>query len=217
MKRHPWTIGDELCRLSDNPDTSEALCALHLIDRVRGECRIEEVEPWHRGGAETYTYVFDVCQAKARHRCILKAFVAPTLGTPPRQQAENWVARRYRLAGFGVPTPRLYVARSGVLLEEFIALDAIDHLKRKARCGTLDNSVEAELEDVCARVYEAGFRPLSILPNLRIRRGRFVWTDFGVDLGDVILPGRLTVSPREIILRELETRVFSCIRPSRHC
>ena len=213
---HSWTIGDELCRLSDSQHKSEALRALHLVDRARGDYHIEEIEPWQRGGAETYTYVFEVLQAGARQRFILKALVAPTPDTPPARQLEKWVTRRDRLAGFGVLTPRLYVARDGVLLEEFIARDATGHLKRKARNGTLDSSVETELEDVCARVYEAGFRPLGILSNLRVRRGRFVWIDFGTDLGDVFSAARLRVSPRQIVLRELETRVYSSIRPSRH-
>ncbi len=212
MPRHPWTIENELCKLSSQAVESNALYVLGLTDDDSGRCRIEEIMPWERSGAETYSYVFDVCKSKIKQRYILKALVAPTLGTPPAMQVKNWVTRRQRLESFGISTPRLFAAKHGVLLEEFIERDAIEYLRTLAKTDSISPAIQKSLKSICKQVYAAGFNPIGILRNLRTTGVSFVWVDFGSDLGDHHPGASIKLSPARILERELESYVWSAVR-----
>ena len=211
MTQSEWTLTAELCRLSRQPALSEALTALGLIETPESDFELRELSAWHRGGAETYVYTFAVLQSIRVQKCILKAMVAATPTTPPERQLEKWLTRRHRLAEFGVMVPRLFGAGDGVLLEEFIETDAIEQLRSDATERTSSPSIQDRLESLCALVYQAGFRPVCILPNLRLANDELFWIDFGSDLGEPDYGSVSMPSPRETIVGEIENYVWSSL------
>lgn len=207
MAESGWTLEGELCGLTGCGSAGDALRAMGLVDADEDGWSLDERQAWTRGGSETYIYGFDVLvRGKRRHSCVIKAMVAPTPGTPPGEQLAQWLERRRVAAAVGVPMPKLYGAGNAVLVEQHIADDATDVIRQQSVAGAIESDTIADVEKVCRLIYEAGFRPLGILSNIRHESGRFYWVDFGGDLGEATLD-EFKPNAREIVSREINERI----------
>src|SRR5437016_2536006 len=99
-----------------------ALHALGLLTRPEASFEIFGSDgQWVRGGAETYTFRFQVAeQGTGVKDVLLKACATFVGGASLTQIAEEWIRRRTLLRDAGVATPQLFGHRRGVILEEYI-------------------------------------------------------------------------------------------------
>jgi serine/threonine-protein kinase RIO1 len=203
-KSGDWSIEKELVELTDTEETRQALVKMGLLNALSDPYEIKERSYWVRGGAETYVYVADFTSGEKMTTIVLKAMVAPFHLGGPEQQLTQWLERRVVLNNSGVNVPTLFAAKKGMLVEEFIQHDAIEYMRLMDSTSAEWRVLIASLLEMAERVYSAGFRPLSILPNLRIQGGEVVWIDFGSDLGSRRCDSLPVVLPQESVKRELD-------------
>jgi hypothetical protein len=175
-----WSIESEILRLAKSSDLNAALRRYGFLAEDVSLSGIRQLDDWHRGGAETYILSFVIVDDHGGEAMFLaKALVAATLGTPPERQLEHWTARRNKLESVGCPVSRWYLWGNALIIEEYLP-DSLDELLTK-------NGHQPELWQtllsICTSVAQAGYRPISVIPNIRGKHGRLRWVDFGEDLG----------------------------------
>lgn len=175
-----WSIESELIRLSGGASWSDALRKLRFDEF--GRLQPYEVRGWHRSGAESYLYLFDLrLDGVARYHLALKA-CAPSfsVATTIEETLERWTMRRLHLAGQGVQTPQLHHSGAGVILEEFIPYSITDLVgTRGYRLDVLESVAR-----YCAVLEKEGFNVVAPFHDLMSRGSDAVVVDFGSDLGD---------------------------------
>lgn len=177
-----WTIEAELLRAADTASLDEACHRLRLVDADDSLSSLIELEPWVRGGAETYIFKFEVRgKSGRRSRVALKAMVAATPGIPPVDQLKRRLHRRDALASAGCPVPELYGVGEGVYFEALLERDLVSVVK----AGPPDDVLQSDLAAILGALSQCGFDPLSIMPNIMEAGSRLFWIDFGTDLGEV--------------------------------
>lgn len=181
-----WSLEDELVQLSGRPTLPEALLKLGMIQSLDERFTIANIFPWRRGGAETYIFAAQITSDFSTKRFILKALVGFTPGTDPSAQLERWLSRRKLLASSNVRVPKLYASAKAMLIEEFIEDDSIERLASIQKWDNRLNLIRERLIAICSDVFSIGFRPVTLLPNIRMQEDEPVWVDFGHDLGDPV-------------------------------
>jgi hypothetical protein len=174
-----WTLEGELCKLARVSNIDEALLSLSLISQEDAWFKLSTLQDWRRGGAETFTYMFEIRTERQAKRYVMKACVVFGAG-PLDVVVGEWVRRRRLLHGLGVVTPRLYVAASAVLIEDFVPL-SIHEALQTARSEDRAKLLYA-LGHTAAVLHKAGFEPLS-MHDCRSDGTNVVLVDFGEDLG----------------------------------
>lgn len=176
----PWTLEKELCTLAEAASVGEALCRLGILEERSAAPRIEEVQDWTRGGAETFIYRFRVMCPECAHDVLLKAIVAFSTARSLSELGGEWLERRRLMEREGIHTPRLYFAGRALVVEEFVAYELADVLGRKR--GNTAHLVDQVMR-YAAILEKHGFCPLSPFHSLRTD-GRDVFVvDFGQDMG----------------------------------
>lgn len=179
-----WTIERELVQVAGSADIVQACQALQLVQRDEAFDRVAELRPWKRGGAETYLYAFEVyCVGRAPRAAVAKAMVAATPGIPPEAQLDRRLSRRSALLDAGCPVPLLYGSGNGLYIEEMLDQDLSSFIVLNVPNLTL----QAAILLVLSGIADAGFRPLSLIPNIMISNQSAFWVDFGTDLGEPFL------------------------------
>src|SRR5262249_43409001 len=176
-----WPLGAELQRLTNTTSVAAALAKLGIIANTSADFFIETKSDWHRSGAETYAYIFDVTSASVETRLILKACVAFSPSATIDQILENWIQRRTLLRNAGVETPVLYAWGIGEILEEYIPFEVSEVLKQANEA--LRESMLIRLAEAAGCIANAGFAPVDTFSDMRSRGSDIVMIDFGEDLG----------------------------------
>jgi len=197
-----WSITTELCEMSGEPSLLSACRRLGLVGNMALSADIEEIRPWFHSGSETYSYVFRVHgEHSFDGALILKAMVAATPGVPPEVQLRKRLSRRSRLAQFGCSVPVLFGVGAGVYLEAHAGSDLIALIE----AAPLADELQASLAAMVSCVADAGFSPISIIPNIVVSDSTVNWVDFGSDLGDPLM-AQATSNLATMLLREYSSR-----------
>lgn len=174
-----WSLDAELCRLSGTNSIEDAVFDLGLAKR-RGAVSIRTVKDWHRGGAETHLYFFDVESGTGDiTHALLKACTPSSFGLPIEEVLAQWLSRRTALANAGVSVPTLFYAGKGLIIEETIPFDLISTLKASDKRGKFLFG----LGHYAGTIQKLGFASIAAFSDLRTRGGDVVAIDFGADLG----------------------------------
>ncbi|MHA7820265.1 MAG: hypothetical protein ACX930_11520 [Erythrobacter sp.] len=171
-----WTLENELVKLFEAKDISEALQQLGLNAVAAGELKV--IKDWHRSGSETYSYVFGSVHEDDALAYRLKACVVTPGARTINEVLSDWICRRLDLASSGMAVPALYASRDGVLLEEEIPFEASDALLSSSRADFM-----ASLIAGAKALWRNGFVPTNGFCDVRSRGADAVFVDFGADLG----------------------------------
>ena len=184
------------------PDAvSRALTTIGLLSASNQLVGFSDRTPWIRGGAETYIARFSLHVADSVGcsdvNLIAKAIVK--WGAPPEVVAQDWQRREARLQAFGVPTAAILAVVSGVVVQPEIPLSLVEQVAlsdppRRQR-------IARRLAHVAAAIDLAGFAPVSLVPDLRLRHDDApVVVDFGEDLGGFTDGRRAGNAPMQVRL-----------------
>lgn len=174
-----WSIERELCDTAGADDLMHALLLLRLLKRGETFVALEELQPWTRAGAETYTYVFRVRTVASAKQVLVKACVALG-GTSVGEICQEWLRRRRFLQSAGISTPELYGFSRATIIEEYVAMT----LPEAFLLGNLNERLRlaSGLGRLVGVLSRYRFQLLS-LHDLRSRADDVVVIDFGEDLG----------------------------------
>jgi hypothetical protein len=164
----------------DAPAIGIALKRLGLISTGPESPELRVVDPWRRGGVETYVCAFRVRSCGEARTYMLKAFV-PYPGTLTVAEALAQYMRRAEIfRGAGVRTPRTYAWFRGTLLQEYIPED-LAHALQSAPHGRRRALVLSAVSQRMA-TEQLGFVPLKFFSDLRVDGFETVLVDLGQDL-----------------------------------
>jgi hypothetical protein len=166
-----WNIKYELENLHRATGDSDVPWSVAAVT----ESQITQVRDWHRGGSETYIYVFAATGPTVDSTFVAKALVAPLLGTPPEKQIDRWLDRRARLVEKSVRVPELLGVGKGLLVERFVEFSLQE--------AAVWVDVRTKYMELVERVLDAGFVPTDFVHNIRTDGRVLYWVDFGEDLG----------------------------------
>jgi hypothetical protein len=175
----PWTLENELCDILSIKSIPAALAVAGIIESQDQFEGLSCISDWHRSGAETHLYIFDVLSNTNSRRIVLKA-CTPTAPTSRSidQILNEWIARRNLTASHGISVPKLYGRGKGILLEEYIPYTLQEVLSE-----TNNMSAVVDAASLLGTLSRLGFEPISTLTDLRSRGTDAVLVDFGSDLG----------------------------------
>lgn len=152
------------------PNTLELL-------RVIDSSTIRIINPWQRGGAETYVTDFEVERGENKvEHLIAKACIK----FGPRQAMEEWLERRRLMQENGVLFPEVSTVDGAMIIEEYIPYtfkEAYSHADEDRRLTLRENYLQT-----FKRIYGAGFNPMS-LHDVRSHGEDVVVIDVGEDIG----------------------------------
>ena len=163
----------------------------------------EDVEPWHRGGAETFIAdaMVGVSPGSSGRRVIAKALVS--FATDLDTKLRVWLRRRSLLSGIGIPVPFLFNGRNATVFEEFI--------DEPFRLTDSDSDILDQVGKIGAQLDFNGFTTLSFLSDLRVKDQLVYYVDFGTDLGEP--SGARTESARLTLVKSIPaSQIDSCLR-----
>lgn len=195
-----WTLEGELCRLAGAGDLASALRSLRLLPRASEPFELITAQDWYRAGAETYAFVFQVRQPSGERAYIIKACIAWSPGETLSETFDRWMSRRRLVTELGINTPALMGAGNAQLVEEFIAYELLDALRRAAQ--ETRPSLLTDLGRTAGLLVKAGFAPLST-HDWRSRGDDVVLVDFGQDLG----PSNIAKGSESGLLSEITDRI----------
>jgi len=173
-----WSIEQELCEIVGCDDLPVAVRRLNLVSAVATSLGIKEIRDWHRAGAETYQYHFEVSNQSRKTLCVLKACAAWSPVKSLEQILTDWIDRRLLLKARRIQLPLLYGWGHGVLLEEHIPYRLSDIIG-----AGHPNSFLPEIARVAGVLSSLRFAPIEPFQDLRSRGRDVVMIDFGEDLG----------------------------------
>ena len=182
MDVHMWTLEQELCKLADANDISQALCNLNLLETPDTPFSLDGDKDWIRGGAETYIYRFRLKKDNngKEQEYIIKACIAYSPSSQLSDILEEWVKRRNTLGLNGIATPHLVGYGKGILIEEYIPHLFKDILQKNP--SKLDVYLY-QLAMYAGTLHRLNFSPMEPFADLRSRGEDLVAVDFGEDLG----------------------------------
>jgi hypothetical protein len=178
-----WTVEKEICTLADTCGDFSAACAILGLGYAEDGISWEERLDWAARGSETYTYAFDLIFGNDRRRSyLLKAFV-------PHPQVDTVASALNRhlnngkiLAEGGVLVPKVYGARNGTLLTDYIPYDLFDY-GRHINCRAEYIDLLAKAIEAASRVHQLGFKPIAGSLDFRTDGHKIYMVDLGTDLG----------------------------------
>lgn len=162
----------------DPRSSVESLLGPRTLDilRVNDPTSIEIINPWYRGGAETYVTDFMLSIDGVSKHLIAKACIK----FGPKEAMGEWLERRAILANNGVKLPDLYAVDGATLVEEFIPYGF------KEAYVVADDATRVALRedyiDTYKKVCGAGFTPKS-LHDVRSHGDDVILIDVGEDIG----------------------------------
>lgn len=151
-------------------------------------------EDWHRGGAETYVLVFELRTRRYARKFIVKACTPFSPAISIDRVLGRWLTRRRTIEECGCAVPRLYAARSGTLIEDYIEYE-LGMFPRFAWTPTMTKDL-LHFADVLLRKRFSAVTPFA---DLRTDGHRVYVIDFGEELGD----SNATLSPPDYRLQAL--------------
>jgi len=177
-----WSLELELTQLTGKSTSRDALISIGILKSPNEQFQLVKIDnSWSRGGAETYVYKFGVQRDQEKEeRFILKACVSDNIAFGIVETIERWIERRKLISATGIATPKLYVFRSGVLLEEYIPYSVTPEFVAASPFRT---ELFCKLALVSGILQRLGFAPIGLFEDLRSRGNDVVVTDFGQDLG----------------------------------
>lgn len=179
-----------------------SLVQLGIIQSSQKIVYYEDIEPWHKGGSETY---IAECKIKFKEgnelHIIAKALIS--LATESDRLTKTWLNRRDILKNYGIRVPKLFATNEGVLFEEFIDNKfELENLKSK--------NIINEVGKYAAILDFHGFITLSFLSDLRIKNNKLYFVDFGFDLGEP--SHKIVNNAKQEMDKKIQTRFKSLIQ-----
>ncbi len=199
-----WKLSNELCNLANNTNLQQALYALGMIPESNVDFELIEQNGWYRGGAETYIYQFSVHHSGRSQKFIAKAMVSNTPSRKPDEQLSRWLMSRRHLSSLDIAVPHLFGFGKGLLIEEYIDFDLREWLRHSNTDLIPGSTLRKQIDDIAEKVFNSGYRPVCILPNLRISKGLPIWIDFGTDLGIALHNAVSIPSFHQMVDREVQ-------------
>jgi hypothetical protein len=149
----------------------------------------EDLEPWWRGGGETYCSTFMVSSTEkvegAPRHVICKAAVGST-GNLTAKVCE-WLSRAQQLHLCGVSTGTYGVSR-GSIFQEYLVDSFLGVIQEAAwnSDGHKLLNMGGHFGRLVRRVENAGFSPITLAKDIRIKNYELYIVDLGADLGGFV-------------------------------
>jgi len=178
-----WSLESELCNISGESGLLPSLFSLGFLTAADQLIDVRVEKDWYRSGAESYLLKFVVETSRGLSTAILKAYTPSNLHGDLNARFCEITNRRIFLANNGILTPRLFAARKGVWIEEWLEKSITESLQEINGNEILGKRMAIELRNIAAVLDMNGFLARSIYEDLRVKNDLPYMIDFGEDLG----------------------------------
>jgi hypothetical protein len=173
------SLNEQLEDFAEETPLPNALVKLGILGSDEKFISARIIRDWTRGGAETYNMIFEIVSSQRTASYILKACVPFSPAIPIDRVLGEWIDRRTLLQQHGVKAPKLYGARLGMILEDFIPHELGELNKSKWNSRLID-----QVFDFAKTLTELRFAAVGPFADLRTDEVFVFQVDFGTDLGE---------------------------------